>query len=279
MFEKNACPFTASVFLEILNDIGEAVLVKGCLSHPSSTITENGTGKAHDRLPLDKPSEQLIEMFLCQASSIRTGKRIRSSTGAESSLLRQAAARKVALCYLIEFYMDISTVPCGPETVANDLGHYLFDSPEVETVSSCAVIEHLGRILTQRKDNTRSAIVQNVAPVLLNLLRTTTDDEVKRVTQAVLADLIDCHGVQNLPSILVNDMSQDSSDATRADHIEPPSVYESSLRLHGPFLDLNLQTQAEWTTRLADETQRFVRQLRCALHETNVSIDTSGFGI
>lgn len=231
---------------------------------------ENDIGESHNAMPFDGPTRQLAESFMHQAYRARSGKRIKSNTGPESSLFRQAAARNLALCFIMVLYPTALTQQSGADSAVKDLRNLMSDSAETDTDSCCAVVEHLGKILGCGRDARLLAIAQHVVPLFFNVLETTRNDEVKAVLQSVLADLINSIGAHHLPLTPAKDSGRNSSSANRATHTEPPSLYENSLRLQGPFLDSKLRGQAQWTTELADETQRLVRQIRCALEESNV---------
>ncbi|KAJ9639502.1 hypothetical protein H2199_006537 [Coniosporium tulheliwenetii] len=264
LFEQNRCPFTAAVFLEILNDIGEAVLAECRLSRMPPTDKENDISKSHSAMPFDGPTRQLAESFMHQAYRVRSGKRIRSNSGPESSLFRRAAARNLALCFIMVLYSTALTQPSGANPAVRDLRHFISDSAETDADSCCAVVEYLGKILTHREDARLSAMAQHIATLFSNVLKTIKNNEVKAVVQTVLADLIESVGLHRLPLTPAKDTGRDSSSAPRTNRIEAPSLYESSLRLQGPFLDSKLQAQAQWTTELADETQRFAFPIRYA---------------
>ena len=265
LYEHNVCPFTKGLFLDIINDVAETLLVAGGSKRTLSTKLVYAMNEADGTAPSNEQVEKLAGDFECQSDRMRDDRRVQGSVRADSSLLRRAISRYLVLHNLLMF-----SEPHEAETATKGLSDLLLELADTDTDNCCAILEDLGSILSRQGRARLSTIAENMMPLLCNFLRSIKDNEVKAVALSVLADLVDQRGVIDLPSTPVSDMGRDS--ASMLDKTESSKLHESSIRLFGSFVDLRLTARSEWAPELADQIHIFGRQLRCALHESNVSL-------
>ncbi|KAF2864755.1 HEAT repeat protein-like protein [Massariosphaeria phaeospora] len=244
LYAEQSCPFIRSVFLDLVNLCGMAMLVREQTpSTMEAWATLAGSLKVSLSIPLD------------------------IHTIENNALLR----RSFVECFFIDRVMchsDQLDVQWSKEyqTIEKALRYLAPEDPD----TCCAALDVLSRVIQLK--NPRSAKVKDLilGPIHRLFLHTQTTEIVSKAQAVLAVGLTDYWMRFWFPNVVIERTSMLTLNKLETQYLDgPPSNRESALHLLGFFMDLSFkQYPSQWPV-LFQHLARYIRLLRVAIHDRN----------